>query len=210
MAEPRPQLLCVLPTSNRLSVFIVESLQSTYSWTKGILTIDVNASRSSWTGWSTASCNMVMLGNIWEETAETSVWLAVVRKWSGSFLATAHSVFWRQRYKQWQALWKAAAVTNFPTSFICAHYRKESRYHIGLLSHTRGVEQSLSAVSSLNTRQDNTFISPSPCEWRWKRNGLGSLTPASHLWGSLLTLCKTWTEISSLNTHTQKLSLNGK
>lgn len=47
-----------------------------------------------------------MLGNIWERTTETSVWLAVVRKWSGSFLETAHFVFWRQRYKQWQALQK--------------------------------------------------------------------------------------------------------
>ena len=29
---------------------------------------------------STTSSNMVVLGNIWEQTAETSVWLAVVRK----------------------------------------------------------------------------------------------------------------------------------
>lgn len=49
---------------------------------------------------------MAVLGNIWERTTETSVWLAVVRKWSGSFPATAHFVFWRQRYKQWQALQK--------------------------------------------------------------------------------------------------------
>lgn len=84
------------------------------------------------------SSNMVVLGNIWERTAETSVWLAVVRKWSGSFLATAHFVFWRQRYKQRQALLKAAAVTNLPTSFICENYRKDSWYHIGLLSHTQG------------------------------------------------------------------------
>lgn len=49
---------------------------------------------------------MAVLGNIWERTTETSLWLAVVRKWSGSFLATAHFVFWRQRYKQWQALQK--------------------------------------------------------------------------------------------------------
>ena len=87
---------------------------------------------------STASSNTVVLGNIWEQTAETSVWLAVVRKWSGSFLATAHSVFWRQRYKQWQALLKAAADTNLPTSFVCESCRKGSWYHIGLLSHTRG------------------------------------------------------------------------
>lgn len=143
--------------------------------------------------------NMAVLGNIWEETTETSIWLAVVRKWSGSFLATAHFVFWRQRYKQWQALLKAAAVTSLPTSFICAKYRKESGYHIGLLSHTRGMEQSLSVVSSLNTMQDNAFISHSPCEWRWKRNGVGSLTPAGHLLGCLWTLSKIWTEISSLN-----------
>lgn len=87
---------------------------------------------------STTSSNMVVLGNIWEQTAETSVWLAVVRKWSGSFLATAHFVFWRQRYKQRQALLKAAAVPNLPTSFICENSRKDSWDHVGLLSHTRG------------------------------------------------------------------------
>lgn len=141
---------------------------------------------------------MAMLGNIWERTAE-SVWLAEVRKWSGSFLATAHFVFWRQRYKQWQALLKAAAITNLPTSFICANYRKDSWYHIGLFSHTRGVEPSLSVVSSLNMVQNNVFISHLPCEWRWKRNIVGSLTPAGHSLGCLLTLCTIWTEISSLN-----------
>lgn len=151
---------------------------------------------------------MATLGNIWERTTETSVWLAVVRKWSGSFLATAHFVFWRQRYKQWQALLKAAAVTSFPTSFICANYRKEFWYHIGLLSHTRGMGQSLSVVSSLNTKQDNTFISHLPCEWRWKRNGVGSLTPAGHFLGRLLTLYKIWTDISYLNN--KKLNISRK
>lgn len=92
------------------------------------------------------SGNMAVLGNIWEGTTETLGWLVAVRKWSGSFLATAHFVFWRQRCKQRQALWKAAAVRDVSTCFICANDRKDSQCHIVFLSLTSSTELSPSIV----------------------------------------------------------------
>ena len=120
-----------------LLILVVNHCSVHYTQPKGYLPLKLTYLAHPRMRQSATSGNMAMPWNIWERTTETSVWLAVVRKWSGSFLATAHSVFWRQRYKQWQALLKAAAVTNLPTSLICANYRKNSWYHIGLLSHTR-------------------------------------------------------------------------
>lgn len=137
---------------------------------------------------STTSSNMVVLGNIWEQTAETSVWLAVVRKWSGSFLATAHLYFGGRDINNGR-LSKSSCSHKSPNKLhMCT--QEGFLYHIGLLSHTQGLAQSLSVVSSLNTMPNNAFPRyPTRLHVSegGKRNEVGLLTPAGHLRDCLLT-----------------------